>query len=48
MLTLLVVSLVSLFALVGIVLLATAASLSLDTSSIEEWDAFNDAMENNK
>lgn len=48
MLTLFVVSFVSLLALIGIVLLATAASLSLDESSIEEWDAFNEAMENNK
>ena len=48
MLTLLAVSFVSLFALIGIVLLATAASFSLDESSIEEWDAFQDAMEKGK
>ena len=48
MLTIFAVSFVSLIALFGIVLLATAASLSLDETSIDEWDAFQDAMSQNK
>ena len=42
------VSAISFFALVALVLIANRLALSLDESSIEEWDAFQDAMENGK
>lgn len=42
------VSAISLLALVAIVFIANELALSLDESSIEEWDAFGEAMENNK
>ena len=42
------ISAISLFALIGIVLLANSLALSLDESSIEEWQEFGDAIEGNK
>jgi hypothetical protein len=42
------VAALSLLALIALMFIVSRLSLSLDESSIEEWDAFNDAMEDGK